>query len=227
MRDVCVWFSLIFCPEKQPNGARSTATCDIPFVGIADYHIRTYNGIWVRVRVNEMNGSSLGFVLYLFLSFSLVRHLVCAGYRPASSSISPLRMATTSTVLSDPTASAASPHASTSIDTSSTPELQVNGQPATASPSSLAPQISFSSSANTSSSSQVGDGWGAHFWVTLVDPQVPSLLPLFILSFIFTTFYPRTHQQTGVSFYACPSTGEVSWDPPVGNFLCVSITPTL
>ena len=70
MRDVCVWFSLIFCPEKQPNGARSTATCDIPFVGIADHHIQTYNGIWVRVRVNEMNGSSR-FVLCLFLSFSL------------------------------------------------------------------------------------------------------------------------------------------------------------
>ncbi|KAK7676087.1 hypothetical protein QCA50_020958 [Cerrena zonata] len=61
--------------------------------------------------------------------------------------------------------------------------------------SSLAPQISISSSANTSLGSQVGDGWGAHFWVTLVDPQ------------------------SGVSFYACPSTGEVSWDPPVGNFL--------
>lgn len=72
LRDVCVWFSLIFCPEKQPNGARSTATCDIPFVGIADHHIQTYNGIWVRVRVNEMNGSSLGFVLYLFLSFSFI-----------------------------------------------------------------------------------------------------------------------------------------------------------
>lgn len=39
------------------------------------------------------------------------------------------------------------------------------------------------------------DGWGSNFWVTLLDPQ------------------------TQVSFYACPSTGEVSWDPPVGNFL--------
>ncbi|KAI0743437.1 hypothetical protein C8Q80DRAFT_1106807 [Daedaleopsis nitida] len=39
------------------------------------------------------------------------------------------------------------------------------------------------------------DGWGSNFWVTLVDPQ------------------------TQVSFYACPASGEVSWDPPVGNFL--------
>ncbi|KAI0295862.1 hypothetical protein B0F90DRAFT_1749029 [Multifurca ochricompacta] len=37
--------------------------------------------------------------------------------------------------------------------------------------------------------------WGSHFWVTLVDPQ------------------------TQVSFFACPATGQVSWDPPVGNFV--------
>ncbi|EJF57744.1 hypothetical protein DICSQDRAFT_157170 [Dichomitus squalens LYAD-421 SS1] len=40
-----------------------------------------------------------------------------------------------------------------------------------------------------------GDGWGSNFWVTLVDPQ------------------------TQVSFFACPATGEVSWDPPAGHFL--------
>ncbi|KAI0288123.1 hypothetical protein BC826DRAFT_1107936 [Russula brevipes] len=37
--------------------------------------------------------------------------------------------------------------------------------------------------------------WGSHFWVTLVDPQ------------------------SQVSFFACPSTGQVSWDAPVGNFV--------
>ncbi|KAJ7690652.1 hypothetical protein B0H17DRAFT_1064302 [Mycena rosella] len=37
--------------------------------------------------------------------------------------------------------------------------------------------------------------WGANFWVTLVDPQ------------------------TQTSFFACPATGQVSWDPPVGNFV--------
>ncbi|KAJ3569619.1 hypothetical protein NP233_g4926 [Leucocoprinus birnbaumii] len=37
--------------------------------------------------------------------------------------------------------------------------------------------------------------WGSNFWVTLVDPQ------------------------TQTSFYACPATGQVSWDPPVGNFV--------
>ncbi|KAF9467343.1 hypothetical protein BDZ94DRAFT_1287753 [Collybia nuda] len=37
--------------------------------------------------------------------------------------------------------------------------------------------------------------WGSNFWVTLVDPQ----------------------SQT--SFFACPATGQVSWDAPVGNFV--------
>ncbi|KAF8973177.1 hypothetical protein BDZ97DRAFT_1912748 [Flammula alnicola] len=45
--------------------------------------------------------------------------------------------------------------------------------------------------------SQDGDDatWGSNFWVTLVDPQ----------------------SQT--SFFACPATGQVSWDPPVGTFV--------
>lgn len=44
---------------------------------------------------------------------------------------------------------------------------------------------------------QEGDeaAWGSNFWVTLVDPQ------------------------TQTSFFACPATGQVSWDPPVGNFV--------
>ncbi|KAF5385859.1 hypothetical protein D9615_002353 [Tricholomella constricta] len=44
---------------------------------------------------------------------------------------------------------------------------------------------------------QDGDdsAWGSNFWVTLVDPQSQS------------------------SFFACPATGQVSWDPPVGNFV--------
>ncbi|KZS88649.1 hypothetical protein SISNIDRAFT_475905 [Sistotremastrum niveocremeum HHB9708] len=49
----------------------------------------------------------------------------------------------------------------------------------------------------TSILSAGGDGeeWGSRFWVTLVDPQ------------------------SGASFFACPATGDVSWDPPVGNFV--------
>ncbi|KIP02863.1 hypothetical protein PHLGIDRAFT_122081 [Phlebiopsis gigantea 11061_1 CR5-6] len=71
------------------------------------------------------------------------------------------------------------------------PQVHVNGKPHSASSSS-----SYIASASSSiSSSADGSGWGANFWVTLADPQ------------------------TGVSFYACPATGEVSWDPPVGNFL--------
>ncbi|TDL22630.1 hypothetical protein BD410DRAFT_828384 [Rickenella mellea] len=37
--------------------------------------------------------------------------------------------------------------------------------------------------------------WGANFWVTLLEPQ------------------------TQTPFFACPATGEVSWDPPVGHFV--------
>lgn len=37
--------------------------------------------------------------------------------------------------------------------------------------------------------------WGSNFWVTLVDPQ------------------------THASFFACPATGQVSWDAPVGHFV--------
>ncbi|KAF8574247.1 hypothetical protein K439DRAFT_1372903 [Ramaria rubella] len=37
--------------------------------------------------------------------------------------------------------------------------------------------------------------WGNNFWVTLVDPQSQA------------------------QFYACPSTGETTWDAPIGNFV--------
>ncbi|KAH7920691.1 RhoGAP-domain-containing protein [Leucogyrophana mollusca] len=37
--------------------------------------------------------------------------------------------------------------------------------------------------------------WGSNFWVTLADPQTSTL------------------------FFACPATGQVSWDPPVGTFV--------
>ncbi|KAI1785369.1 hypothetical protein LXA43DRAFT_976250 [Ganoderma leucocontextum] len=70
-----------------------------------------------------------------------------------------------------------------------TPEVRLNGQRTSTS--------SLRGAAATPSRDDQGggDGWGSKFWVTLVDPQ------------------------TQVSFFACPATGEVSWDPPVGNFL--------
>ncbi|KAK2467846.1 hypothetical protein APHAL10511_000141 [Amanita phalloides] len=40
-----------------------------------------------------------------------------------------------------------------------------------------------------------GAAWGSNFWVTLVDP----------------------HSQA--SFFACPATGQVSWDAPIGHFV--------
>ncbi|KAG7449597.1 uncharacterized protein BT62DRAFT_928318 [Guyanagaster necrorhizus] len=57
----------------------------------------------------------------------------------------------------------------------------------------------FKSTRQSRSSTPAQDGedttWGSNFWVTLVDPQTQS------------------------SFYACPATGQVSWDAPVGNFV--------
>ncbi|KAJ7128940.1 hypothetical protein C8R43DRAFT_1026437 [Mycena crocata] len=54
------------------------------------------------------------------------------------------------------------------------------------------PQKSFSS-VSTKDTDEAA--WGSNFWVTLVDPQ------------------------TQTSFFACPATGQVSWDPPVGTFV--------
>ncbi|KAK0454720.1 hypothetical protein EV421DRAFT_439534 [Armillaria borealis] len=57
----------------------------------------------------------------------------------------------------------------------------------------------FKSTRQSRSSTPAQDGddttWGSNFWVTIVDPQTQS------------------------SFYACPATGQVSWDAPVGNFV--------
>ncbi|KAI9442664.1 MyTH4 domain-containing protein [Lactarius indigo] len=59
------------------------------------------------------------------------------------------------------------------------------------------PRHSRPSTSSASASTHTHDEttWGSHFWVTLVDPQ------------------------SQVSFFACPATGQVSWDPPVGNFV--------
>ncbi|KZT18066.1 hypothetical protein NEOLEDRAFT_237945 [Neolentinus lepideus HHB14362 ss-1] len=73
------------------------------------------------------------------------------------------------------------------------PQISITLQESTPSSSPLnAGPLSQASDVSTNSQ---GAGWGSNFWVTLVDPQ------------------------TQASFYACPATGEVSWDPPVGNFV--------
>ncbi|KAH9986741.1 hypothetical protein BJV74DRAFT_774723 [Russula compacta] len=87
----------------------------------------------------------------------------------------------------------------------STPEVHINGRPRQPRPST--------SSASTHTHEDTA--WGSHFWVTLIDPQASST-PHSISLLI------RVHHtaiQTQVSFFACPSTGQVSWDPPVGNFV--------
>ncbi|QRV79386.1 Rho GTPase-activating-like protein [Ceratobasidium sp. AG-Ba] len=52
-----------------------------------------------------------------------------------------------------------------------------------------------SASTINSNSSSDAAAWGANFWVTIIDPQTQN------------------------HFYACPATGECSWDPPAGNFV--------
>ncbi|KAF9651263.1 hypothetical protein BDM02DRAFT_3091634 [Thelephora ganbajun] len=72
------------------------------------------------------------------------------------------------------------------------PDVVVNGKKPTVS-ATLPHRRPKSSSSNHSTGTN--DEWGSNFWVTLVDPQ------------------------TQTQFYACPATGQVSWDPPVGSFL--------
>lgn len=60
------------------------------------------------------------------------------------------------------------PGARTSVDTMpSAPEVHLNGQPASNAPARK------SMSDSVAGSMVHGEGWGANFWVTLVDPQVP------------------------------------------------------
>ena len=89
------------------------------------------------------------------------------------------------------------------LDTKDAPVPRV-GTPLTLSPNSRAKKAA-----------ENRDGeWGANFWVTLIDPQVRAIYPP-----------PAPHRlppiQTDTPFFACPATGEVSWDAPVGNFVCV------
>ena len=55
--------------------------------------------------------------------------------------------------------------------------------------------------------------WGANFWVTIQDPMVSTTV---------ARHDPKIDvvpEQTQATFYACPATGETSWDPPVETFL--------
>jgi Rho GTPase-activating protein 39 len=96
-----------------------------------------------------------------------------------------------------------------------TPEVHINGRPRKSQPST--------SSASTHT--QDDTTWGSHFWVTLVDPQA-SFLPLASYNGVNRNGLSRAFQ-TQVSFFACPATGQVSWDPPVGNFVYVYMLPFL
>ena len=74
--------------------------------------------------------------------------------------------------------------------------------------------------------------WGAHFWVTLNDPQVyflPCLPPFNLVNRVLTlsSHLCRVPAQNGTQFFACPSTGECSWEPPVGNFVYVQLSSPL
>jgi hypothetical protein len=97
-----------------------------------------------------------------------------------------------------------------------TPEVHINGRPRKSQPST--------SSASTHTHDETT--WGSHFWVTLVDPQASFFLP-FVSYIGLIGIASRVFFQTQVSFFACPATGQVSWDPPVGNFVYVYMLPFL
>lgn len=82
-------------------------------------------------------------------------------------------------------------------------------------------RTSHSYNTANASSDASGDEWGANFWITIVDPQVRS--PLASLEFDQRSdLISCLTFQTQTQFYACPATGQASWDPPAGNFVCVS-----
>ncbi|KIJ19117.1 hypothetical protein PAXINDRAFT_8468 [Paxillus involutus ATCC 200175] len=76
------------------------------------------------------------------------------------------------------------------------PQVNVNGEPIR----SPRPSATFDPDSST---------WGANFWVTLVDPQVVDDERRRWACFI----------KTSTTFFACPATGQVSWDAPVGTFV--------
>lgn len=121
------------------------------------------------------------------------------------------------TVLSErPTIPADAPQptlTSTSDAPIAIPDVVVNGRRPIASANPLQRPKSSSSSHNTAAN----DEWGSNFWVTLVDPQV-STFPGLELNGGTQSDHPSP-AQTQTQFYACPATGQVSWDPPVGSFL--------
>ncbi|KAJ7594657.1 hypothetical protein C8J56DRAFT_444915 [Mycena floridula] len=71
--------------------------------------------------------------------------------------------------------------------------MSVMADPAVLDSSPVRPRPPKSTTSSTVDEEQTA--WGSNFWVTLVDPM------------------------TQTSFFACPATGQVSWDPPAGNFV--------
>ncbi|EIW82547.1 RhoGAP-domain-containing protein [Coniophora puteana RWD-64-598 SS2] len=87
------------------------------------------------------------------------------------------------------------PSPRTSINLPPTPtqsQSQIHPQP---SPRTQARNIAHIPPASSRPLAKHSSAWGANFWTTLVDPQ------------------------TGNHFFACPATGQVSWDPPAGTFV--------
>ncbi|KAF7321491.1 Rho GTPase-activating protein 39 isoform 2 [Mycena kentingensis (nom. inval.)] len=93
--------------------------------------------------------------------------------------------------------SIAARHSATSALTSPTPRPSTSAQstPSTTPSPARRYQKSFSSLSTGKETDDGSVGWGSNFWVTLRDPQ------------------------TQATFYACPATGQVSWDPPVNHFV--------
>jgi hypothetical protein len=112
-------------------------------------------------------------------------------------------------------------HASTSSENGHPPAVTVNGHAAAVAHDHVGK--SALRTPRTTKATTVAEpeetAWGSNFWVTLVDPQVFSSRLSKDLALSLTL--PITRPQTQTSFFACPATGQVSWDPPVGNFVYV------
>jgi hypothetical protein len=146
------------------------------------------------------------FLHSLYTHGVLAEHLISFTL-PQSQSLLIAPMSLTETVPTPPSL----PRSSATFTSGPSVERTPSKSSPTHSPKSRNPRSQ--KSVSSFSTNQTDEGWGAHFWVTLVDPQASlRVYPIVLL------FEPAT-SQTQTSFFACPATGQVSWDPPVGNFV--------
>jgi hypothetical protein len=97
----------------------------------------------------------------------------------------------------------------------STPEVQINGKP------NGKPRQSRPSTSSESTHTHDDTAWGAHFWVTLVDPQASLIMTISLMFMVLTRVYCLSSTDPGF-FLRMPSNG-TSFMGPSGRELCVRI----